>query len=65
MSSVAHFDNRITRLLGVDIPIANSPMGLVASAELVAAVAQAGAIGLVPGSVGIDRARDDINGCAP
>jgi enoyl-[acyl-carrier protein] reductase II len=60
VTRVPRFDNRITRLLGVEIPIANSPMGLVASAELVAAVAEAGGIGLVPGSVGIDRARDDI-----
>ncbi len=60
MNTVPHFDNRITRLLGVEIPIANSPMGLVASADLVAAVAQAGGIGLVPGSVGIDRALEDI-----
>ena len=55
-----HFDNRITQLLGVDIPIANSPMGFVANPSLVAAVAQAGGIGLVPGSVGIKWAREDI-----
>jgi enoyl-[acyl-carrier protein] reductase II len=35
-------------------------MGFVAGPDLVAAVAAAGGIGLVPGSVGIDRARDDI-----
>ena len=60
MSFVPHFDNRITRLLGVDVPIANSPMGFVAKPALVAAVAQAGGIGLVPGSIGIDWARKDI-----
>src|ERR1700746_2538710 len=59
MSSVAHCDNRITRLLGVEVPIANSPMGFVAKANLVAAVVQAGGIGLVPGSMGIDLARED------
>lgn len=58
--SVPRFDNRITRLLGVRIPIANSPMGFVASPALVAAVAQAGGIGLVPGSVGIKWAQGDI-----
>jgi enoyl-[acyl-carrier protein] reductase II len=55
-----HFDNRITQLLGVNIPIANSPMGFVANPSLVAAVAQAGGIGLVPGSVGIKWAQEDI-----
>jgi enoyl-[acyl-carrier protein] reductase II len=60
VTSLPHFDNRITRMLGVEIPIANSPMGFVANAPLVAAVAQAGGIGLVPGSVGIDWAREDI-----
>ena len=60
MSSVARFDNRITRLLGVDVPIANSPMGFVVKSDLVAAVVRAGGIGLVPGSMGIDLAREDI-----
>ena len=54
------FDNRITRLLGVTIPIANAPMGFVANTNLVAAMAEAGAIGLVPGSVGTVAARKDI-----
>ena len=60
MTSRARFDNRITRLLGVDVPIANSPMGFVAKPNLVAAVSMAGGIGLVPGSMGIDGAREDI-----
>jgi enoyl-[acyl-carrier protein] reductase II len=54
------FDNRITRLLKVDIPIANAPMGGVASAELVAAVADCGAIGFIPGSMSPAGARDRI-----
>jgi enoyl-[acyl-carrier protein] reductase II len=60
VSASQRFDNRITRLLGVDVPIANSPMGLVASPQMVAAVAKAGGIGLVPGSLGIERALSDI-----
>src|SRR3954469_331073 len=60
MNSEASFDNRITRLFGVEVPIANSPMGFVAKPDLVAAVAMAGGIGLVPGSMGIDLAREDI-----
>jgi enoyl-[acyl-carrier protein] reductase II len=55
------FDNRITRLLGVEIPIANSPMGFVANAEFVAKVAEIGAIGLLPGSVGTQAAREGIH----
>ena len=54
------FDNRITRLLGVEIPIANAPMGFIANTDLVSAVVNAGAIGLVPGSVGTTKARNDI-----
>ncbi len=55
------FDNRVTRLFGVDIPIVQAPMGYVAKPRLVAAVAEAGAIGLVPGSLGIDEVREDIH----
>lgn len=51
------FDNRITRLLDVDYPIANAPMGGVAGPALIAAVVEAGAIGLIPGSVGAVHAR--------
>lgn len=54
----ARFDNRVTRRLGVEIPIANAPMGGVATPALVAAVAEAGGIGLVPGTLGPARARD-------
>jgi enoyl-[acyl-carrier protein] reductase II len=54
------FDNRITRLLEVDFPIANAPMGGVASAELVAAMAECGAIAFIPGSTGPAGARARI-----
>ena len=54
------FDNRITRLLGVRIPIVQAPMGWVAQAPLVAAVAAAGAVGLIPGSMGTDAVADAI-----
>jgi enoyl-[acyl-carrier protein] reductase II len=59
-TSTPHFDNRITQLLGVEVPIANSPMGFVVKPDLVAAVANAGGIGLVPGSIGIAGAQEDI-----
>lgn len=54
------FDTAVTRLLGVEIPIVQAPMGWVAQPELVAAVAEAGAIGLVPGSLPMDKVRSDI-----
>lgn len=54
------FDNRVTRLLGIDIPIFQAPMGYVAKPPLVAAVSEAGAMGLVPGSLGTETTREDI-----
>jgi enoyl-[acyl-carrier protein] reductase II len=53
------FDNRITRAFGVRIPIVQAPMGWIATPDLVAAVAAAGAIGLIPGSMGPDAVRAD------
>ena len=35
------FDNRVTQLLGIDIPIFSAPMGYVAKPDLVAAVSRA------------------------
>jgi enoyl-[acyl-carrier protein] reductase II len=55
-----HFSNRVTELLGVDIPILQAPMGWVAKPPLVAAVSEAGAMGLVPGSLGTEEVRADI-----
>jgi enoyl-[acyl-carrier protein] reductase II len=54
------FENRVTRMFGVEIPIVQAPMGFIAKPALVSAVANAGAIGLVPGSLGIDEVREDI-----
>lgn len=54
------FDNRVTRALGVRIPIVQAPMGWVAQPALVAAVSAAGAMGLVPGSMGTDTVRAHI-----
>src|ERR1700736_319524 len=49
------FTNRVTALLGVDIPIVQAPMGYIAKPALVSAVSNAGAMGLVPGSLGIEE----------
>ncbi len=55
-----NFDNRVTKMLGIEIPIFSAPMGFIAKPELVAAVSESGAMGLVPGSLGTDIVREDI-----
>ena len=46
------FDNRITRLLGVELPIVQAPMGWIARAPLASAVSNAGALGIIETSSG-------------
>lgn len=53
-------ETRVSRLLGVDVPILSAPMGWVARPDLVAAVSQAGGMGLVPGSLSPEQVRADI-----
>lgn len=55
------FDNRITRLLGVDVPIVQAPMGYIARAQLASAVSNAGAMGIIETSSGeLDAVRGEI-----
>ena len=55
------FDNRVTRDLGVDIPIVQAPMGWIARAPLAAAVSRAGALGIIETSSGeLDAVRGEI-----
>jgi enoyl-[acyl-carrier protein] reductase II len=55
------FDNRVTRLLGVDIPIVQAPMGWIARSQLASAVSNAGAMGIIETSSGeLDVVRDEI-----
>jgi enoyl-[acyl-carrier protein] reductase II len=54
-------DNRVTRLLGVDIPIVQAPMGWIARAQLASAVSRAGAMGIIETSSGdLDAIRGEI-----
>lgn len=46
------FDNRVTRLLGIEIPIVQAPMGYIARAQLASAVSNAGAMGIIETSSG-------------
>jgi len=53
--------NRVTRLLGVDIPIVQAPMGWIARSALASAVSNAGAMGIIETSSGeLDAVRDEI-----
>ena len=55
------FDNRITRLLGIDLPIVQAPMGYIARAALASAVSNAGAMGIIETSSGrLDEVRLEI-----
>lgn len=55
------FDNRVTRMLGVDVPIVQAPMGWIARAQLASAVSNAGALGIIETSSGeLDVIRGEI-----
>jgi len=55
------FDNRVTRLLGVEYPILQAPMGWIARAPLASAVSRAGAMGIIETSSGeLDAIRGEI-----
>ena len=55
------FQNRVTEMLGVEIPILSAPMGWIAQPPLVAAVSGAGAMGMIPGSMGTPMVRNHIH----
>ena len=46
------FDNRVTRMLGVDVPIVQAPMGWIARSQLASAVSNAGGLGIIETSSG-------------
>ena len=55
------FDNRVTRMLGIEIPILQAPMGWIARAPLASAVSNAGALGIIETSSGeLDAIREEI-----
>jgi len=61
LSPAPRFDNRVTRLLGVEIPIVQAPMGWIARAQLASAVSRAGALGIIETSSGeLDAVRAEI-----
>ena len=55
------FDNRITRELGIEIPIVQAPMGWIARSQLASAVSNAGGMGIIETSSGeLDAIREEI-----
>ncbi|MEI7624055.1 MAG: nitronate monooxygenase [Actinomycetes bacterium] len=55
------FDNRITQMLGIEIPIVQAPMGYIARAQLASAVSNAGAMGIIETSSGdLATTREEI-----
>jgi enoyl-[acyl-carrier protein] reductase II len=55
------FDNRVTRMLSVEIPIVQAPMGWIARSRLASAVSNAGALGIIETSSGeLDAIRGEI-----
>jgi len=55
------FDNRVTEMLGVEIPIVQAPMGWIARSQLASAVSNAGALGIIETSSGeLDVIKDEI-----
>ncbi len=55
------FNNRVTEILGVEIPIVQAPMGWIARAQLASAVSNAGALGIIETSSGeLDIVKQEI-----
>lgn len=62
MNRPAPIKNRLTRLLGVDYPIVQAPMGWIARSQLASAVSRAGALGIIETSSGeLDAVRNEIS----
>jgi len=54
-------ENRITKMLGVEYPIVQAPMGWIARAQLASAVSNAGGMGIIETSSGrLDEVRLEI-----
>src|ERR671910_1741223 len=61
MTATARFSNRVTDMLGVEVPIVQAPMGWIARSQLASAVSKAGALGIIETSSGeLDIIRDEV-----
>jgi enoyl-[acyl-carrier protein] reductase II len=56
-----NFHNRVTEMLGVEVPIVQAPMGWIARSQLASAVSNAGGLGIIETSSGeLDAIREEI-----
>ncbi len=61
MKSSMQFKNRVTEMLGVEIPLVQAPMGWIARSQLASAVSNCGALGIIETSSGeLDAIREEI-----
>src|SRR5262244_1058457 len=61
MPELRKFDNRVTRLLGVELPVVQAPMGWIARSQLASAVSNAGGLGIIETSSGeLPAIREEI-----
>ena len=55
------FSNRVTKMLGVELPIVQAPMGWIARSQLASAVSNAGGMGIIETSSGeLDAVKEEI-----
>jgi enoyl-[acyl-carrier protein] reductase II len=55
------FKNRVTEMLGVELPVIQAPMGWIARSQLASAVSNAGGLGIIETSSGeLDAIREEI-----
>lgn len=55
------FDNRVTQMLGVELPIVQAPMGWIARSQLASAVSNSGGMGIIETSSGeLDVVKEEI-----
>jgi len=55
------FRNRITEMLGIEVPVVQAPMGWIARSQLASAVSNAGGLGIIETSSGeLDAVREEI-----
>ena len=55
------FRNRVTEMLGVDLPVVQAPMGWIARSQLASAVSNAGGMGIIETSSGeLDKVKEEI-----
>lgn len=61
MATGTRFANRVTEMLGIEVPIVQAPMGWIARSQLASAVSNAGALGIIETSSGeLDAIRQEI-----